>query len=104
MTHLIAISIGGFVLWLAANRFEWFRSSRQQYSQTQAALFAELCRAHALSRSDRTLLALIAQTIGGNRCCGVFVDPRVIRQFAENNPDESGNCLDLSRRLFGSRG
>jgi hypothetical protein len=102
MPHLIAIAVAGFLLWLAVNRLEWFRLSRRQYSQTQEALFAELCQAHALSRSDRTLLSLIAQTLGVHRPCGVFVDPRVIQQFAQNNPADAEGCADLVRRLFGA--
>ena len=57
MSHLVAISIAGLLLWLAVNRIEWLRLARQQYSQTQQALFTELCQAHDLSRTDRTLLS-----------------------------------------------
>lgn len=103
MSHLVAIAIAGFLLWLAVNRLEWFRFARRQYSQTQEALFAELCQAHDLSRSERTLLSLIAQTVGADKCCCVFVDPRVIEQFARNNSADAEESLDLYRRLFGTR-
>jgi hypothetical protein len=99
MSHLVAIAVAGFLLWLAANRLEWLRLSRRQYSQSQEALFAELCQAHDLSRTDRRLLS---QTIGDNGSCSVFVDPRVIQQFAQNNPADAQHCLDLCRRLFGT--
>lgn len=101
MIHLVAIAVAGFLLWLALNRLEWLRVSRRQYSQTQQALFAELCQAHELSRTDRTLLSLISETAGANRYCLVFVDPQVIQQFAQNNPADGGDCLELLRRLFG---
>jgi hypothetical protein len=102
LSHLVAIAVAGFLLWLAANRLEWFRLSRRQYSQSQEALFAELCQAHDLSRTERRLLSLISQTIGDNGSCSAFVDPRVIQQFAQNNPADAQNCLDLCRRLFGT--
>ncbi len=104
MSHLVAVTIAGFLLWLAANRLEWFRLARKQYSQSQDSLFAELCQAHNLSRSDRTLLALVAQTRGPQKNCCVFVDPRVIQEYAQNNPADAENCLDLRGRLFGTRG
>src|SRR5579863_1907418 len=97
MSHLIAIAVAGFLLWLAVNRLEWFRFTRQKYSQSQAALFAELCHAHKLSRADRTLLALVAQTKGPGQVCCVFVDEQVILQFAQNNPGDAESCLDLCR-------
>ena len=101
MSHLVAIAVAGILLWLAANRLEWFRLFQREYSQSQEALFAELCQAHDLSRADRALLSTIAQTSGTNRACCVFVDPTVIQQFAQNNPADASNCLDLCQRLFG---
>lgn len=102
MFQLIAIAVAGLLLWLVVNRLDWLRSSRRQYSQSQEALFAELCQAHRLSRSDRALLWLIGAAKGTNRVCCVFVDPRVIQQFAQNNPADAGDCLELCRRLFGN--
>jgi hypothetical protein len=102
MSHLVAIAIAAFLLWLAANRLEWFRFARRQYSQTQEALFAELCHAHDLSRTERMLLSLIGQSIGADRCCWVFVDPRIVQQFARNNPADADGCLELGQRLFGT--
>ena len=103
MFHLVVIAVAGLLLWLAINRVEWLQLARQQYSQTQQALFAELCQAHDLSRTDRTLLSQISQTTGVIPCCRVFIDPQVIQQFAQNNPADAENCLDLVRRLFGTR-
>ena len=103
MSHVIAIAVAGFLLWLAVNRLEWFRYSQKLYSQSQEALFAELCHTHSLSRADRALLSLIAQTKGPNQVCLVFVDSRVIQQYAQNNPSETETCLNLCRRLFGSQ-
>ena len=103
MFHLVVIAVAGFVLWLAVNRVAWLRLSRQQYSQSPQALFAELCQAHELSRSNRLLLSQISQTNGVNPCCRVFIDPQVIQQFAQNNPADADDCLDLVRRLFGTR-
>ena len=102
LSHLIAIAVAGILLWMAANRLEWFRIFQRQYSQSQEALFAELCQTHELSRADRTLLSTIAQAGGGNQLCCVFVDPSVIQQFAQNNPADASNCQDLCQRLFGA--
>jgi hypothetical protein len=101
MSHLVAIGVAGILLWLAANRMEWFRLSRRQYTQSQEALFTELCQAHDLSRADRALLSMVAQTVEAGRTCCVFVDPKVIQQFAQNHPADASNCLDLCQRLFG---
>jgi hypothetical protein len=101
MFHLVVVAAAGLLLWLAVNRAEWFRQSRQQYSQTQQALFTELCQTHDLSRSDRTLLSLISQSTAVNQSCRVFVDPQVIQQFAQNHPEDSEQCLNLVGRLFG---
>lgn len=103
MSHLAAIAVAGLLLWLAVNRLEWLRLKGRQYSQTQEALFAELCQAHDLSRTDRALLSLISQSIDASRPCCVFLDPRIIQQFAQNNPADAENSLDLFRRLFGMR-
>lgn len=103
MSHLIAIAVAGFLLWLAVNRLEWYRLAQRQYSQSQESLFVELCHAHRLSRADRTLLSSIAQTKGPNKFCRVFVDERVIQEFAQNNPGDAESSLDLCRRLFGSQ-
>ena len=103
MFHLAIVAVAGLMLWLAFNRVEWLRLARQRYSQSPQALFAELCHAHELSRSDRLLLSQISQTPGVNPCCRVFIDPQVIRQFAQNNPAVAADCFELVRRLFGTQ-
>lgn len=103
MFHLAVVAVAGLLLWLAVNRIEWLRLTRQHHLQTQHALFAELCQAHDLSRTDRMLLSQISQTTGANPPCRVFIDPQIIEQFAQNNPAEAEICLDLVRRLFGTR-
>lgn len=102
MIHLIVISGAALVLWLAVNGVERVRLHRRQYSQTPQALFAELCQAHGLSRTDRTLLVSISEAGGANSCCHVFLDPQVIRRFARNNPADAEDCSDLMHRLFGA--
>ena len=100
--NLVVVAAAGLLLWLAVNRVEWLRHSRQKYQQTEQALFGELCQTHELSRTDRNLLALICESSGGNSICRIFVDPQVIQQFAQSHPAENENCQHLARRLFGT--
>lgn len=101
MTHLCVIAIAGLLLWLAINRVGWLLTNRQRFRQTHQALFADLCRAHALTRPGRALLTQISQTLPVNQCCRVFIDARIIQQYAETNPADAEVCSELARQMFG---
>jgi hypothetical protein len=98
--HLAVVTGAGFLLWIGVNWVERLRLRYYVNAQTPKALFRELCRAHGLSRTDRNLLKLIADEAAPELRCRVFIDSRVIEQFAAAHPDEADECRFLSRRLF----
>jgi len=98
--HLAVVTGAGFLLWINVNWVERLRLRFYVNAQTPRALFRELCRAHGLSRADRQLLNLVADEASPGLRCQVFVDSRVIKQFAAAHPDEADACRFLARRLF----
>jgi hypothetical protein len=101
MNSNLSTSGAAILLWLGVNwverkRVQWFLNAR-----TPKTLFRELCRAHGLSHSDRRCLAQIAQPSTSDECCRVFIDPRVIDEFAEANPATANECRHLAQQLFG---
>ena len=101
LTHLVVVVAAGLLLWLAINRVGWLLMYRQRYGQTHQALFADLCRAHALTRAGRALLTRISQTLPVNQCCRVFIDETIIQKHVQTNPADAEECSELARRLFG---
>ncbi len=98
--HLAVVTGAGFLLWIGVNWVERLRLRFYVNAQTPKALFRELCRAHALSRADRQLLKVIADEASPELRCRVFIDSRVIEQFAVVHPDDADECRFLARRLF----
>ena len=101
--HLAVISGAALVLWLGVSWVDRLRLHWSLNSQTPKALFRELCRAHRLSRTDRQFLAAIAELSPAAECCRVFIDRRVLDDFAGANPAEFDHCRRLAGRLFGER-
>src|SRR5262245_63799044 len=98
--HLAVVTGAGFLLWIGVNWVERLRLRYYVNAQTPEALFRELCRAHGLSRADRQLLNLVADGASPELRCRVFIDSRVIEQFAAAHPDTADECRYLARRLF----
>jgi len=98
--HLAVVTGAGFLLWVGVNWVERLRLRFYVNAQTPKALFRELCRAHGLSRADRQLLNLVADEASPELRCRVFIDSRVLGQFAAAHPDEADACRFLARRLF----
>jgi hypothetical protein len=99
--HFAVITVSAILLWLGVNwvehlRVQWFLNAR-----TPKTLFRELCRAHGLSHADRRCLSQIAQPSSSDQCCRVFIDPRVIDDFARAHPAAANECRRLARQLFG---
>ena len=101
MTHLGVVAVAGLLLWLAINRGGWLLANRRRYKQTHEGLFADLCRAHNLSRAGRAVLMQISQSLPGNQCCRVFIDAQIIRQYAQTNPADAAVCRELAQQLHG---
>jgi len=98
--HLAVVTGAGSLLWISVNWVERLRLRYYVNAQTPKALFRELCRAHGLSRADRQLLNLVADEAAPQLRCRVFIDSRVIEQFAAAHPDTADECRFLARRLF----
>src|SRR5262245_61570019 len=95
--HFTVVSVSALVLWLGVTgvdrwRIHWHRSTR-----TPRALFGELCRAHLLSRADRRSLAQIAKDVSSDDYCRVFIDRRLIDQFANRHPEAANECRSLTQ-------
>lgn len=99
--HLTVITIAGGLAWLAVSQITRLRSNWQRQGQSPAALFAELCQAHGLTRHDRGLLAEASQTMAPAECCRVFIDSGILHSFARSNPGEAEECRTLMRKLYG---
>ena len=99
--HLTVMAVAGGLVWLAVSQILRLRSSWQRQAQSPVALFAELCQAHELTRSDRRLLADVSETVAAGECCRVFIDAKILQQFARANPDDAEDCRSLLQRLFG---
>ena len=96
--HFTVVSVSALVLWLGVTgvdrwRIRWYRSTR-----TPRALFGELCRAHLLSRADRRSLAQIARDVSSDDYCRVFIDRRLIDQFASRHPEAAHECRSLTQK------
>ena len=101
--HLTVIASALAILWLGVNGVERWRGFRLANSQSPQALFRELCRAHALTRARRQLLTAISQAAPPEQCCQVFIDPRLIQEYARVNPGDADQARYLLRLLFGSQ-
>jgi hypothetical protein len=100
--HTSVVAAAGFLLWLGVTTVGRMRESRSRYGRSPEALFLDLCRAHRLSRIDRQMLTVVAQTLPGEQCCRVFIDAQVLQHFAREHPADAEGCMDLVRRLFGT--
>jgi hypothetical protein len=102
--HLAVVAGAVFLVWLGVTFVERFRFRLRFGVQTPQALFRELCRAHALTRSDRQLLGLVSQDVAPDQCCRVFIDSRVIDAYSRSHPAVADECRSLSQRVFGGSG
>jgi len=98
--HVTVIASALALLWLAVNWVERWRGFRLARSQTPWALFRELCRAHALPRARRQLLTVIAEEASPNQCCRVFIEPRLLEDYARAHPATADEARQLLRLLF----
>lgn len=101
--HVGVIAAALLLLWLGVNWVERWRGHLLLSSQSPRTLFRELCRVHALTRTDRQRLAAITQTFSPEQSCRIFIDPRVLEEYARSNPAEAEESRYFLRRLFGSR-
>ncbi len=102
--HFAVVSGAAILLWLGVNWVDRLRLHWSRRAQTPEALLRELSRAHRLSRGDRQFLAQIVGEAASAGCCRVFIDPRVIDDYAGDHPAEAEQCRRLARRLFDERG
>ena len=98
--HLAVIGSALALLWLGIVLAERWRGFWLLKSQSPRALFRELCRAHALSRSQRQLLREISQQFPLEQCCQVFVDPQLLEDYARAQADHAEGTRKLRRLLF----
>jgi len=100
LVHLAVISGAGVLIWATVTWFEQARVQHQQNASTPRALFATLCRAHHLRRSDRRLLSRAVATAPSANHCDIFVDPRILQNLARGSGPDAAAYGDLLHRLF----
>jgi hypothetical protein len=101
--HVTVIGSVLALLWLGLNWADRWRGFWYLKSRTPRALFRELCHAHALTRSSRLLVREISQAVSPEQCCRVFIDPRLIEDYARQHPDDADEARRLGRVLFPGR-
>jgi hypothetical protein len=99
--HFVVVSGAAILLWLGVNWVDRLRLRRALNAQTPQALLRELCRAHRLSRADRQFVAQIAEESPAGQSCRVFIEPRIIDEYAGAHPAAAEQCRCLAKRLFG---
>ena len=94
--------LGPIVLILVLATVQRWRSQRRRHSPQ--ALFAELCRAHGLDRSDRRVLRRVARRLQLPQPSLLFLDAQLL-DGGGANAETGARQEDLTRirqRLFGS--
>lgn len=99
----LAILLTGVVLivWLSSR---WFQLREQRRTHSPASLFRELCRAHALPSSDRSLLLRLASHHRMPQPAVIFLSPQAFEaaQLPAAFSAQSEQIQRLRERLFAS--
>lgn len=98
---LIAAVLAIAAFWIALHFWDKHRKRRTRAGSNPKSLFLELCQAHKLSRAERNRLAYAASEKQLPHAGILFVDPRLLQDFAQgDDPDHEEYAL-LFRKLFG---
>jgi len=81
----------------------WDRMRKQQNRRggISGSLFAELCAAHQLGRSERAILTQAAQTSRVEDPALLFIDPVLFEKTLKTVATDPGQSRMLARQLFG---
>jgi hypothetical protein len=101
---LIAAILTIGALWFGLYYWDRYRKNLASKGDSPKSLFLELCRAHKLSRSERTVLLQIAEKSKLQNPAMIFVDPSVLRILSRSNGSNSELFSDLAGKLFGLKG
>jgi hypothetical protein len=87
-------------LGLALVLYDRLRTWRQSIPPTPRNLFQELCAAHGLSRSERRVMEVVAETLPQGAKCRAFVDPRPLDHLAASGGPDGELSARLRKKLF----
>lgn len=83
--------------------FLWDRWSRRLAGPTEQVdpMFVTLCQAHRLDKGARSLLRNVARESGVEPAAALFLDPTILRRWADGHPDDAETVAGLTEHLFG---
>lgn len=99
---LVVALVAIVLLWMALYYWDKVRKKFTSRSDTPQMLFVELCKAHALSLSERSILMKAVDRVHLNRHPSqIFIDPDVLVRLASSGGVDGPNYGKLSRKIFG---
>ena len=98
---LIAIVIGIPLFWWGIHLWDKRRKKISLGGADSKSLFAELCQAHGLNWSERSLITRAAQAKRIEHPAAVFIDPSILGSFASSQSPEAAEYGNLAGKLFG---
>ncbi len=99
---LVAVFVAIPVLWGALTYWDKYRKRHAPSGNNPKSLFLELCRAHTLSRADRSLLLKAAETRRLKQPAMVFIDPAILRELAAARSADAGAYRQLAKKVLGA--
>lgn len=98
-------AIGAVVLAIVGfHRWNTNRSSRDRRGEeaTPEDLVAELCKVHALTRPEQTLVLKIARDQNLSQPASIFIDPDCLDRAQDRADSDPHLCRALRYKLFGA--
>jgi hypothetical protein len=90
------------LFWTGLYLWDRHRKSTVRLLTGPRGLFQELCQVHRLSPTDQALLSKAADRKQLDQPAVIFVDPRILSEFATSPHPEAADYARLSEKLFGA--
>ena len=98
---ILAVFVAIPLLWVALAYWDKWRKQSIRNGDSPKTLFLELCLAHKLNRSERSLLLKAVEARRLGQAALVFVDPTILGKLAAAKSTDAGGYKRLAKRLFG---
>jgi hypothetical protein len=95
------VFLGILALWVGLYFWDRARRPPKRTDQGREGLFLQLCDLHKLSKSDRQFLKRVAQSRRLDQPALAFVNPHILLEFAEAEPQAILEVRNLADKLFG---
>lgn len=89
------------LFWIGLYYWDRLRKQGKRQTDSSGSLFAELCTAHQLSRSERAILTQAARANRVEEPALLFVDPALSEQTLNTVATDPGQSQALAKQLFG---